>query len=990
MASNLEAAGALKEPSNFAALHSDRIFTGLWTNRSPLRDAATPYLQAKFYSAARYDSLWDGLNAEISPRLTLTRRAGTSVYNANVFNAVSRFYSFRAFSTSSERIRLMVDDGQVWDGTGPSTKQLVLSPSPGAGPTSFQSVGNTLFMGNGVDQKKWVQTTRQWQPGTQFATGDYIVDPSNNLQVVASQLSGQITGVALTDGVLTVSLQAANPFPPGAVVTLNGLQTVTDLNGMRVAVVSGAGAGFTANYDHPDIPQTADTGSASGPSSAYSGGVQPNWQTNPGALTYDGGLYWKCKGSATQPWGIVGPTIAPSTSLGALAGGYTRWAPNTTYSASLLVIDNANNIQQLLQSGITGGGEPAWLPNAGDVTTDGSVKWKNLGSANWQASRAYSAGDSVSVTFTYYVTSYYTPDPNPGDYNYQDQQQQQYTQAVTVTDFFTCNQGGVSDAYEPQWTDGVGVIVSDGSVLWTCQGPSARWTTAAGPNAALSVARVIIDSNGNLQKIVVSGKSGTTEPKWGTATGSSTVDNAASWLNSGPYSGASKLSQTYSYSWANSVTQEESNRSPLSAPVTVTEGKLVVVQGLGPTDFQADTIRIYRTLKGGSTQLRLATIDAPAVSGGLWTYQDASTDDALNVELQAAEPGTNNPPPAGLIALTYHLGRIFGAVSNVVYYSAGPAVLAGSGNSAFPPLNSFTYPSRVVRMFPCSLGLLVFTISDIYIILGSATASDPLYTQSFISGIGLVSYDAFAVNGTTIYIVTNSNSCMSLDPGAGLLEIGFPIANILHTQFSNPYLTFHAQSSDDTALYAADGTTGWYRMAATAAPESGFTWSTRAVITGGCQAVKSIETVPGLRQLLIGPLYRGPILVRDPSVNTDVGTPYKMSATMGSIVLVQPGQWAGLQFITLDALRIGSRAKVSLLLGEVSGEFEEIARTASDPPLLVESSTLYADRYAVMQNGQPAYCRHFMLKMDWPAEDAKNELLAFTVFGQMNSEFKSQ
>ena len=77
MAGPLQQAGAVSEPSEYATLAMDRHITGLWTQRSLLRDADVPYLYGKFYGASRYDSLLDGLNREISARLTNIRRPGS-------------------------------------------------------------------------------------------------------------------------------------------------------------------------------------------------------------------------------------------------------------------------------------------------------------------------------------------------------------------------------------------------------------------------------------------------------------------------------------------------------------------------------------------------------------------------------------------------------------------------------------------------------------------------------------------------------------------------------------------------------------------------------------------------------------------------------------------------------------------------------------------------------------------------------------------------
>ena len=63
-------------------------------------------------------ALWDGTaglhlggyNSEISPTLTLRRRPGSSVYNANLIDpAVKRFYSFNTFTLTDEVIRVMAD-----------------------------------------------------------------------------------------------------------------------------------------------------------------------------------------------------------------------------------------------------------------------------------------------------------------------------------------------------------------------------------------------------------------------------------------------------------------------------------------------------------------------------------------------------------------------------------------------------------------------------------------------------------------------------------------------------------------------------------------------------------------------------------------------------------------------------------------------------------------------------------------------------------------
>jgi hypothetical protein len=288
--------------------------------------------------------------------------------------------------------------------------------------------------------------------------------------------------------------------------------------------------------------------------------------------------------------------------------------------------------------------------------------------------------------------------------------------------------------------------------------------------------------------------------------------------------------------------------------------------------------------------------------------------------------------------------------------------------------------------------MIVLTTRDAYLILGSATASDPLYMVVFIANLPLPSYDSFTLNKTTAYMMMSNNQLISLDPSAGIVDIGYPIADILEEDYpaTGAYVTYHSQSSRDSALYVGNGNGFWYRMATNSAPEQGTNWSTQALIPG-MAAIQSVEVSPGQWRLLIGcRTGTAPIYMRDRTVNTDFGTPFPVDTTFGNIVLAQPGELAALTFITLESVRVGTRAGLALILGEINGRFETLNRTRQDPPNLPESRTLYSDRYNFKQNQKAAWCRHFQMAISWPAEDAPNELLAFTIFGQTWQEFRSQ
>jgi hypothetical protein len=828
-------AGAGPEPSNFAPLNTNRIFTGLWTNRSLLRDAATSDYQ-EHYGMGRQDSIAGGFNSEISPRLTLVRRPGTSVYNAVAQHPITRWYSFNTFDLTSEAIHVMADTNTaVMDVTAPGSNVL-FTKTPGAGSTYFLGVGNILYFTNGTDNKQW-------------------------------------------------------------------------------------------NHDTLQV--------------------------------------WN--------WGIPAPTAAPTVTQQPRPNTYPSWKQSTAYSTTEiygLTIEDSNDLMQRVTTfGETGAQAPVWNTAYLQGTPDGSVEWQNMGVSGWSANHAYQNGDPVVGTVV-------------------------DSQGLNIGTLFYCVQSGQSAATPPNWVAGVGSITGDGGVTWKNMGNLLYWPDI-GPSTPIVGADTIVDPNGYLQQILQCGKSGNAPPTWQTELGAYTFDGSIVWVNAGAFAAGATAATQYGYAYQNSANTDLSEMSPASTPITVIKGGQVVIQGVGSADPQCDTIPIYRIAQGGSTFLLLATIANPG-AGVTWTYIDTLPDSALNPEIQALVAGEGTPLPAGASCLGYHLGRIFAAVGNVVWISSGPdAVVSGSsGNAGFDTF--FTCQSKIKRFWVTPLGMVVLTARDAYLILGSATDTDPLYMVVFIANLPLPSYDAFTLNKTTAYMMMSNNQLISLDPSAGIVDIGYPIADILEEDYpaTGAYVTYHSQSSRDSALYVGNGNGFWYRMATNSAPEQGTNWSTQALIPG-MAAIQSVEVTPGQYRLLIGcRTGTAPIYMRDRTVNTDFGNPFPVDTTFGNIVLAQPGELAALTFITLESVRVGTRAGLALLLGEIGTtstvKFETLKRTRQDPPNLPASTTLFSDRYHFKQNQKSAWCRHFQMNISWPAEDAPNELLAFTIFGQTWQEFRSQ
>lgn len=926
MSNQLQLAGAqLSSPARFAPIFTNRFFQGLWTQRNPLRDAGSTRIEEKFYGT-RGDAMIDGSNIEISNRLTPTRRPGLSVYNSQSFTNVDAFYAFRTFSQNTESIKVIVDtSASLYNGTGPSTKTLLHTKVAGAGQTYMQDVANVLYFGDGVDTKKWLQPTG-WVANssiltTNYAIGTLILDTGGVIEYLDTVLVGNITNVSIKSYTATFTFNNTNFGVTTGMSFTVSLATATFLNNLPLVALSVIPSGST-------FLVTA---------SVYQNG-HPNY-----ASAADTGT-------------------ATTTDVG---------TPATT-----------------------GGSQPAW---GGLTTADGISTWAAfVGDAtngqvfNWGPPNGPAQAPTIAPTTQFGGDQgFWQPNTSVGtEFNVLDE----------TGDVQVVIQGpNTTAASLPKFMVPDGSIVgrvADGSVSWqghlwlgSTVGTSVitntpvPWKASTPVTSTGVVGDLCLDSNGNLQFASNgSGSTGSSAPSWALTQGTTTTDSGITWNNLGPWLALTFEGWQYGYSF-HCIDDSVSELSPLTVSTNGVLGG-VQVSGNGSGDPQVDSIWIFRTTDGGATPLFLASVPNPG--GGLtWTYADYNPDTNLNLFLIGPQ-GTNSPPPVGLINLTYHLGRIFGSVGNIVYWSGGPDTTTGNGNTVFPPLNSAAFPSLVTRIVATSVGALVFTRSDIYIISGLGTSNSPLFSVPYGPGIGLNSYNALAVNGSVVYLFTSDSQVVSLDPSSGLSQVGFPIGD----QFvknnwspSTPYLAWHVSGSQDHALFVADGSTGWFRMSPTASPESGLTWSPFATIAGGCKAVDSLEVSPGVHRLLVGPTGTGQILQRDLSTTADNGTSYTAFFTIGSLVLCQPGQIAELSFIATDSPQIGSAPSISVLIDEVSGSFETMPLSTPDPPQLVASSTLYGLRFYFSQTQQPAVCRHLQIKVSWPSEQFANELYDMTLFG---------
>ena len=411
--------------TKFAPLYNGRWSTGIWTNRSPLRDANTTRQVEKFYGPSG-DALIAGSNVEITNRLTLARRPGNGGFTNQIFSNIDSFYSFRLFDYKSEHILTMIDQVNAlyaYDAIQ-DTKTLVWTKSPGAGQSYMQSVGNTLFFGNGVDNKKWLQTLITWQPNMQWNTttglypflSTFIIDPNGYIQ----QLTGASIPVTSVYANGTGAIQVFSNFnvggvvQPGQEITFPTGMTASFLNGVTVTVLNVSTPGvtnpgwFTAYFNTPAYPNTMEANTIyamvyPGDGTPYSGTTQPQWsftvpsQSNnfQGGLTFDGTAVWTNRGLPVENWGIQPPTGPVPYTVHTEVGVYEN---NTFYSVPGVIVDTNGSIQQVADAGLSGGTEPTnWSTTVGGLTYENGtsgITWEMIqgaSSLSWQPSTNYTS-----------------------------------------------------------------------------------------------------------------------------------------------------------------------------------------------------------------------------------------------------------------------------------------------------------------------------------------------------------------------------------------------------------------------------------------------------------------------------------------------------------------------------------------------------------------------------------------------------------------------
>jgi hypothetical protein len=914
------------EQTHYGPLSMDRYLTGMWTQRSPLRDADVPYLYSKFYSASRFDSIIDGINREITARLTCARRPGSSTWSNFTYPAINTFYSFNAVNNTSEQIHVMADTASEVYEAKTSAQIYAWAKSAGAGVTRFLGVGPELFSGNGVDTKVWLQYG-PWPGATQSVEpGTLITDTNSNVQLA---LGGITIPIVATEALSTTVNIYFNPLdiPDNFAdllnvgITFSGLTAGAALNGTTKVVsniVSTTLGILTVTATITAYAKTSDTGSGT-TGTGTTGSTQPTWSTTPGVVVADGGQQWKCMCGAFQNWGIAAPTKPP---IGIPEGPIRYWQPSTAVVHYYTILDENQNIQVCASAGTTGIAYPNFAAALGGTTIDGTISWVNIGPiGSWQSSTEFGEGNNQS-----------------------------YVVLDTVGNLqWASTPGTTGTSYPPSWSNTLGGTCTDGSVTWTNVGggslvatESLQWAYSfEGVDGSVTTAS---------PTFIIPG--GILGPPGATYNGTEGIGFAA------PYAADPQIKQVWWWRTAQGqstlvlLDQQPANNSygyvDMGIPDTSTAG--------GPSLDALIAAPIASANNPPPKGFTAPVQHMQRVWGfvGRTVYYSGGPDTLVGNGNTAFAPLSSFSFPeliTKLIPFTTNNGGLLVCGTRNVY------VILGTG-TADNPFYDTTYMPTV--------GFLNY---DAVTIVGST-----LY--GFTNNRKFISLDPSA--GYVECGFPIGDQLQTVTTGG--------INSALYSATST-YVTWNERNSGDSGIYVSDGAVGWFRYSPVASPESGYLWSPRAAIVGGTSAVLSVETSPGIQTLLIGPHTSGPILQRDTTVFADNGTAYtNCYFTIGNIQLCESGEIAEVAHICLDSIRVGSQPTVGLLFGEIAATtavpFDMLSVTSPDPPDLPQSQTLFSDRYVTMQQGGVTpKCRHLQIMFQWPQQSVQDELLTHTIFG---------
>jgi hypothetical protein len=413
----LRSAGAQEPaPDKWTTLAFSRFSGGLQTQRSPISALSVSRYDASFLKG-RPDALIAGSNVEITNRLTPQRRPGLLAYGVSNVPSPTFFYDYNLATTGD--ILLTVDtnssggDNSVGAFGGvlrysPTSSGIYINKSLGAKQCNFQTVVNTLYMGDQTDLFKNVGPNlltqsntfgigagtsftiqAPWTENDIFALTGGQADPlggSAATQLVWSttgsaaflqQIAGGGDGITGTNTSPNYTPLANNTFTFSIwMQQTGGTESVTISLRDQSGTIASKVCVLTSSWAKYQVTGTMGSGSTEVIVRVGSP-TTTNTMAIYGAQLEVGGPATTTQITTTKPqgvylWGIQAPVAAPTfitiTQTGSTGA---AWQPNTNYTLGQTIVDTNGNIEVVTTAGLSGGIEPSWNEQPLGTTQDG-------------------------------------------------------------------------------------------------------------------------------------------------------------------------------------------------------------------------------------------------------------------------------------------------------------------------------------------------------------------------------------------------------------------------------------------------------------------------------------------------------------------------------------------------------------------------------------------------------------------------------------------
>lgn len=935
----------------------DRFYSGLNTNRNPLY---TPKRIVGLSVVPQNDVLIDGLNMEITPQQTLARRPGYPTFCSQTFGSSEWPLGFYSCRLSGQLFNFVDTQVAVYTISGNTLTNIYTKTT--TAPSRFQQIGDFLYWSDGTVNVKYgvvgISTTKG------FAVTNNGVATPPNAPTVANLNFHDVSGHNQYPHAWSPNYAYAGPS--------SGVNTFwfEDQNGnVQFAFLTNNGIGSSAN-NAPKWGTAFGSASVDGSMTWYCAGSIGTWQASKGSDVYSYSIY-DAQALPTLQAHSNGPSYPYDLTD---ASGVFSWTTDSLYDGKLrsaAAHNNSGNTNIIKFSGFNFN-LPAgavitgifvnllrvgyYENSATDSVVDYTVQLMKGGSLVGSNKALSGKWPSWHITHTAIWQGYGSSSDlwgttwGPADIN-----------ASNFGFALACTVASHSDSDSQPKLDGLTIDV--------------YYQVSSISNAYFS--SIILDSNGNLQRVKTLGTTGASQPTWATTVGSTTTDNTMTWecLGSGNVL-AALVGWDYAQAF-HTTSNHVSTTSPQLSLVAPIVGPNIPLTGFGSDDPSVDQVQIYRNYDGGS--LLFYDASEPNVSSTTaWNHIDTAQDTDLDVQQIGPIADANDPPPAGMTLLAFFQGRNWGANGNNLQFTAGPDCTNGDPNQAWPPANVFQFPETINALIPTASGLLVYGISRLWIVLGGPQTLS-FYVQPLMKNFGVLRPECVVEDGNTVYCYTTNRQLKSFS-FTDYEEVGHAIADKIRTTFdpSLSCLEVH-RNGEDEGLFISDGSANVYRMSIL----GGF-WCPVAQPVGGIGLLKSIETSAGTYTLLAGSNV-GSDVILGRSITSFVdraSSTYSGYSTFGSMVMSAPGQQpVSIGNFILESTTAGTAFGLSVLPNEISGSFTAIPFTTNDPPNLPASSTIRMRRHDwnAVQSMLPNWIKHMQVQVTMPSENAKNELLGLAI-----------